>query len=73
MTLARVQKLQQLAATAGLDAIAVVPGPNMHYFTGLTFHLSERPTVAFFPGGGVPVLAVPKLVAVAATEDERRR
>jgi len=61
MTLARVQKLQQLAATAGFDVIAVVPGPNMHYFTGLTFHLSERPTVAFFPVDGVPVLAVPKL------------
>jgi len=61
MTLTRVQKLQQLAAAAGFDAIAVVPGPNMHYFTGLAFHLSERPTVAFFPVDGIPVLVVPTL------------
>ena len=61
MTLARIQKLQQLTAAAGFDAIAVVPGPNMLYFTGLTFHLSERPTVAFFPVDGIPVLVVPTL------------
>ncbi|MBN1218480.1 MAG: aminopeptidase P family protein [Anaerolineae bacterium] len=61
MTLVRVQKLQLLAAAARLDAIAVVPGPNMRYFTSLIFHLSERPTVAFFPIEGIPVLVVPTL------------
>jgi Xaa-Pro dipeptidase len=29
-----------------VDAVALVPGANMTYFTGLHMHLSERPTVA---------------------------
>lgn len=61
MTIVRVQRLQQQTAQANLDVIAVVPGPNMHYLTGLSFHLSERPTVAFFPVDGLPVLIVPFL------------
>lgn len=61
MTLTRVQRLQQQVAAAKLDAVAVVPGPNMQYLTGLSFHLSERPTVAFFPADGRPVLVVPAL------------
>ncbi len=61
MTLARVKKLQQQVVAANLDVVAVVPGPNMHYFTGLAFHLSERPTVAYFPAQGIPVLLVPYL------------
>jgi len=61
MRLARVQRLQAQAAAANLAVVAVVPGPNMHYFTGLSFHLSERPAVAFFPVEGWPVLVVPAL------------
>jgi Xaa-Pro dipeptidase len=62
MTLTRVQRLIEQATRAGLEAIAVVPGPNMIYLTGLSFHLSERPTVAFFPvDGAAPVLLVPAL------------
>ncbi|MFQ5613319.1 MAG: M24 family metallopeptidase [Anaerolineae bacterium] len=66
MTLSRIQRLQSEAAAAGLDAIAVVPGPNMGYLTGLTFHLSERPTVAFFPVDGSPALLVPALEGTKA-------
>lgn len=61
MTLARVQQLQKEAAAANLEVMAVVPGPNMHYFSGLSFHLSERPTVAFFPLVDRPVFVVPGL------------
>jgi Xaa-Pro dipeptidase len=61
MTLARVQQLQKQATAANLEVMVVVPGPNMHYFSGLSFHLSERPTVAFFPIEGRPVLVVPGL------------
>lgn len=63
MSPTRVQRLQSQTAAAGLDALAVVPGPNMVYLTGLVFHLSERPTVAFFPAAGAPVLIVPALEA----------
>ncbi len=36
MTIKRIQALK-LQQAAGLDYVALVPGPNMIYFTGLTF------------------------------------
>lgn len=62
---ARQAKLRRIA---GADAIAIVPGPNMVYFTGLHFHLSERPIVALFTADGslsiiIPELEIPKLEA----------
>lgn len=38
---------KKLMKDTKLDAIALVPGANLTYFTGLHFHLSERPLVAF--------------------------
>jgi Xaa-Pro dipeptidase len=60
---ARQAKLRDIA---GADAIAIVPGPNMVYFTGLHFHLSERPIIAIFTTDGnlsviIPELETPKL------------
>ena len=49
MTLQRLSKLGELQREAGTDYVAVVPGPNLLYFTGLHMHLSERPIVALFP------------------------
>ena len=58
---ARQAKLSALA-----DAVAIVPGTSMQYFTGLDFHLSERPIVAIFMGERLsficPELEVPKLL-----------
>jgi Xaa-Pro dipeptidase len=68
MTQERVAKLLQLAAQAQLAAVAVMPGPNMQYFTGLHFHLSERPTLAIFPVRGQPALICP---AFEATKTQR--
>jgi Xaa-Pro dipeptidase len=57
MYLARLKRLKAALAKANLDCAAVIAGPNLYYLTGLSFHLSERPTVGFFPaGGGDPVL-----------------
>ena len=57
---ARQAKLNGLA-----DVAALVPGTSMQYFTGLDFHLSERPIIAFFMGERlsfiIPELEVPKL------------
>ena len=60
---ARQAKLREIA---GLDAVALVPGSNMYYFTGLEFHLSERPIIALLTADGelsfiIPELEVPKL------------
>jgi Xaa-Pro dipeptidase len=68
MTAQRISKLIQLARPSGFDCIAIMPGPNMHYFTGLHFHLSERPTLALFPVNGQPALIVP---AFEASKTER--
>ena len=61
MTPDRLGRLTAAAAAAGLDALGVVPGPNLIYLTGMSFHLSERPVMAFFPVAGTPVLVVPAL------------
>jgi Xaa-Pro dipeptidase len=64
MSLQRINKLTQLAAQAKFDCITITPGPNMHYFTGLSYHQSERPITVFFPAaGGKPTIVVPAFEA----------
>lgn len=52
---------------AGVDAVVLVPGANLRYFTGLDLHLSERPILAFLDDKGLalvlPELEVPQLSA----------
>lgn len=57
----RLAALRSAATDAELDAIAVVPGPNLVHFTGLHFHLSERITMLLVPVDGVPHFVVPAL------------
>src|SRR5258705_6506682 len=56
MHLARLRRLQSALGQARLDGAVAIAGPNLYYLTGLSFHLSERPTVGFFPTRGDPVL-----------------
>jgi len=63
----RLERLQSALNEARLRALAVVAGPNLYYLTGLPFHLSERPTVGFFPAEGEPVFVVPGLEATKLT------
>jgi Xaa-Pro dipeptidase len=60
----RLSHLIEQAAAHGLDALALVPGPNLFYLTGLSFHLSERPIVALLPVDAPPVIVLPALEAV---------
>jgi Xaa-Pro dipeptidase len=55
MHAARLERLRAAMQTAGLDLVAAIAGPNLYYLTGLSFHLSERPTVGLFPVQGEPV------------------
>lgn len=59
----RSNQLAELAQQAGMQGVAVMPGPNMVYLTGLSFHLSERPVLAFIMAGGVRGLLLPELEA----------
>ncbi|KXK48475.1 MAG: peptidase M24 [Chloroflexi bacterium OLB13] len=62
---ARRAKLAQSVQNA--DAIALVPGANLKYFTGLNLHTSERPIIALVQGEQlsliIPALEVPQVHA----------
>jgi Xaa-Pro dipeptidase len=62
----RLEALRRLLADNGAACVALMPGANLRYFTGLTTHLSERPTVAFFPAEGPVGVVLPELEAPAA-------
>jgi Xaa-Pro dipeptidase len=57
----RWHRLRAALATARLNCAAAIAGPNLYYLTGLSFHLSERPAVGFFPASGDPVMVAPEL------------
>jgi Xaa-Pro dipeptidase len=60
----RLHRLVEQAGAHGFDALALVPGPNLFYLTGLSFHLSERPVVALIPVDRPPAIVLPALEAV---------
>ncbi|MBI4769640.1 MAG: aminopeptidase P family protein, partial [Chloroflexi bacterium] len=61
MYLARLHRLKAALTQAHLDCAAAIAGPNLYYLTGLSFHLSERPTVGFFLAKGDPVIVAGNL------------
>jgi Xaa-Pro dipeptidase len=62
----RLEALQRLQVANEVDCVALVPGANLRYFTGLALHISERPAVAFVPAEGSLSLLLPELEASAA-------
>lgn len=71
--ISRIRALQALQQANAVDCVALVPGANLRYFTGLAMHLSERPTVALVPAQEQPegtqlALVLPVLEAGAAQE-----
>lgn len=54
-------RLCTIAQNAKLDAIALIPGANLYYLTGVNFHLTERPFIVIVPVQGDPVIIVPTL------------
>lgn len=62
----RLQKLTQQILAHGVDGIALVPGPNMVYLSGIHSHVSERPIVLFFPADDDPAIVIPGLEAMKA-------
>jgi Xaa-Pro dipeptidase len=59
--LARQDRLRAVARERGVELVALVPGANMVYFTGLHFHLSERPTLALIFANGGSAFICPEL------------
>ncbi len=63
----RVEQMAQLAESRGLDALVLMPGPNLFYATGLSFFISERPVVALCPVDAPPAFVLPEFEASKAT------
>src|SRR5512141_2308837 len=61
MTIARLEHLNVALSQAGLDAVALNPGPTFAYLTGVSFHLMERPVVLLVAPGRRPALVLPEL------------
>ncbi len=57
----RLSDLRAVAGTLGVDAIALVPGPNFTRSVGQAFMSHERPFVLIVPANGVPAAIVPNL------------
>ena len=62
----RLKRLVRAQRESGMDLLAVVPGANLRYLTGLEMHSSERITLALFPLGGQPMFVLPGLEAPRA-------
>jgi Xaa-Pro dipeptidase len=64
----RLEALTRQVLANGLDGVALVPGPNMLYLTGIHAHLSERPIVLFLPADDDPAVIIPVLEAEKARQ-----
>lgn len=58
---ARLDRAASLAAEAGLDAIVVGPGPDLHYLVGVEGDTIERLTALVLGPGVVPTIVVPRM------------
>ncbi|MFN2105206.1 MAG: M24 family metallopeptidase [Candidatus Promineifilaceae bacterium] len=62
----RLNNLRAKMAEQKMHGVALVPGPNMVYFSGIHAHLSERPIVLFVPADEEPLIIIPTLEAMKA-------
>lgn len=62
----RLSKIQKQLREKGLHAMALVPGPNLLYISGMHTHLSERTIVMLIPASGNPAVVIPTLEAPKA-------
>lgn len=57
----RINKLRGELAKAEIDILILNPGPSLVYFTGMHYHLSERPVLALFGLLDPVLIFVPEL------------
>lgn len=60
MSIDRTQMISERLDKFGVDALVLNPGPSLVYFTGLQFHLMERPVVAIL-SKSTPIMILPEL------------
>jgi Xaa-Pro dipeptidase len=59
----RQSRLAHALLKAEINALVLNPGPSLIYFTGLHYHLSERPVIAIFKPDHPVTLVTPELEA----------
>ena len=57
----RFAKLNAITRRAGLDVVALIPGPNHRYLTNSVHYVLERPIVTFYPLDHEPIAVIPEL------------
>jgi Xaa-Pro dipeptidase len=62
----RMDRLSRVQQDSHVDVMAIVPGANLRYLTGLEVISSERISMALFPLGERPVLVLPVLESARA-------
>lgn len=62
----RLERLREQIVAHGLDGVALMPGPNLLYVSGMHVHLSERPILLFIPADDDPAIIIPTLEAMKA-------
>lgn len=60
----RLQRLSELLEKHEMEGIVLNAGPSLAYFTGLDFHLMERPVVFLFSLKKGPILILPRLESI---------
>lgn len=60
----RLNQLSQIVESQQLDGLVLNAGPSFTYFTGLHFHLMERPVLFFVLPGRTPIMILPELEQV---------
>ncbi len=61
----RYAPLKEVMASAGVDAVALVPGSNFRRVFAKSFHINERSLVVVVPKYGTPAAVVPSLEAAS--------
>ena len=61
----RYARLREVMASAGVDAVALVPGSNFRRLFAKSFHINERSLVVVVPKSGAPAAVVPSLEAAS--------
>jgi len=62
----RLARLTDQIVAHGFDGLALMPGPNMFYVSGIQVHVSERPILLFIPADDDPAIIIPTLEAMKA-------
>jgi Xaa-Pro dipeptidase len=61
LTHMRLGQVQQKLQKNGIDCLALIPGSNLRWLTGMDFHLMERALIFFIPAEQEPVVVLPVL------------